>query len=93
MTTQEKLIETDHEVDRPLIESAERLKELRSEYAGLGKQIKDAAEAVKAIMHERGIPLYVNGELRIELKPGAEKVVVTIGDSESAPMEEDGDGE
>jgi hypothetical protein len=86
---QEKLIEIDHEADKPLIAAAERLKELRSEYAGMGKTIKDSAEAVKAIMHERELTVYTHEDLVIRLRPGAEAVIVESHGTTSEPQEDD----
>lgn len=84
-----KLIETDHPEDVKLIAAATHLHELRSEYAGLGKKIKDACEATKAIMRDRGLTFYDHGDFEIELKPGAEKVIVRRSTNHDEPQEED----
>jgi hypothetical protein len=93
MTTQEKLIETDHEADKPLIAAAERLMEMRSERASLGTKIKDAAEAVKAIMHDRDLEVYTHGDMTVRLRPGAEKVIVESHGKVSEPEEVDDEAE
>lgn len=78
---QENLIETDNEEDKILIRLARDVRKLDKERSDIQDKAEQKRQKIIDAMHQRGLQTYRFGDVRLEIKPGTEKLSVKTAES------------